>query len=411
MKLLDLIDKVIDITASMGYSENTWKFTYRNGRFSSVREFFGQRDVEDFSVPFAHEHIASIQQRYEDGELSYSNATHLKRKTCMLIEVYETGRLEWKRITKSKIEINAFFECVLFEYLASKEGVYSQENVIKTKSELLHFLGYLQHEKHYSDCVKLALRDIHDYVLYTRHRRAGRIDSLLSTTRNFIAYLKEENYIADDLTYALKMPSSKPRRILPGFTREEVQRILAQPDRNTAIGKRDYAILMLGKNTGLRKGDIIKISLTDIDWKYDILSIVQGKTGRQLCLPLEADTENAVIDYLQSGRPKSQFSTLFLRGIAPYQPLTPQGVSYLFWKYLRKAGINHVPGDGKSFHALRRSFAKWMLDGNIPLTTISQILGHKSVDSTYPYLAMDEKNLRKCALPLNELKCIKEGLC
>lgn len=411
MKLLYLIDKAIDMTKSMDYSEITWKFAYRNGRFSSIREFFAQHGEENFSVTLAYEHIAAIEHRYRNGELSYSNATHLKKKTYMLIELYETGELQWKRITKSKIEINPFFENILLEYLDSKEDVYSQNSIVAAKSELLYFLGYLQHEKHYDDFTLLSLRDMHDYVLYTRFRRAGRIDRVISTTRCFVVFLKERYYIGSDLSPALKMPSPKPRRVLPGFTHEEVQRILAQPDQSTTIGKRDYAILMLGKNTGLRKGDIINIHLTDIDWRHDTLLITQGKTGRKLRLPLNTDTENAIINYLQNGRPESHFSSLFLRGIAPHHPLTPQGVGYLFGKYLRTANINHVPGDGKSFHGLRRSIAQWMLDEEVPLTTISQTLGHKRVDSTYPYLSMDEKSLRKCALPLAGLECRKEGLC
>ncbi|MDR0794582.1 MAG: tyrosine-type recombinase/integrase [Tannerella sp.] len=101
---------------------------------------------------------------------------------------------------------------------------------------------------------------------------------------------------------------------------------------------------------------------------------------------------------------------LFLRHHAPYTKLSQQAITTLFTKYRTVAGVAHTEGDGKSFHGLRRSIASWMLEAEIPLTTISQVLGHRSMDSAKPYLSVDEKNLRKCSLSLDGINVSKEGL-
>jgi len=74
------------------------------------------------------------------------------------------------------------------------------------------------------------------------------------------------------------------------------------------------------------------------------------------------------------------------------------------------AGIEYAPYEGKSVHALRRSIASWMLESNIPLETISQVLGHKNTNSTKRYLSFDDNNLKKCALSLRGIEVTKEGL-
>lgn len=206
------------------------------------------------------------------------------------------------------------------------------------------------------------------------------------------------------------MHAQRTTQILKGFTREEVDRISAQPDRNTPIGKRNYAILLLGANTGLRIGDITNLKFADIDWSSDEVSIIQQKTGKRLILPLELETKNAIMDYIDSGRPKCRLTYVFLRHCAPYNMLSQQAVTVFFSRYRTSAGILTTPYDGKSFHGLRRSIARWMLEAEVPLTTISQVLGHRDLDSAVPYLSFDENRLRLCGLSLSGIEVTKDRL-
>lgn len=150
------------------------------------------------------------------------------------------------------------------------------------------------------------------------------------------------------------MPNGKTEKVLSVFTHQEVDKILAQPNRSSRTGKRDYAILMLGKNTGLRIGDIVELKLSDINWKKSELNITQEKTKTHLVLPLDKETENAIVEYILNGRPKIESPNVFLKSNAPYGQ-APQTIVVLFQRYsclaCRRNKIK--PLLRKSFHGLR----------------------------------------------------------
>lgn len=410
MKLEHLIDQVLVILNERGYAEETWRLAFRNGRFSSLRHFFETRGTDEFSTELANEYILEIQHIHENGQISYSRAAHLKKIARWFIEIYETGGLRLKSGMKSKIVINAYFESLMNHYLDFKGTFSSTSSIPGTKSEVLHFLGFLQHEKGYRNVSQVSRKDIQDFIIHARQRRKGRINWVIYTVKYFLLFLQGNAFIDDNLASALHMPVQKSHKILAGFSHDEVDNILAQPDRGTTIGKRDYAILLLGKNTGMRAGDIIHLNRSDIDWKNDQISVVQGKTGVPLTLPLNAETEAAIIDYIRYARPECDLPFLFIRQYAPHTALSRQCVTTMFIRYRAAAGISHTSGDGKSFHGLRRSIASWMLEKDVPLTTISQVLGHRQVNSANRYLSFDEKRLVKCTLPLCEIEVTVEGL-
>ncbi len=117
------------------------------------------------------------------------------------------------------------------------------------------------------------------------------------------------------------------------LTRDESERILVQPNRDKKIGKRDYAILMFGKYTGLRAGDVTCIKLTDIDWDNKTISITQSKNETPLVLPLNSETQEAILDYMQNSRPLSDSPVLFLRHNAPIHAMSTQCITRIFSKY------------------------------------------------------------------------------
>ena len=409
MKLEDLIDQVMAILETKGYTEDTWKLAFRNGRFSSMRQYFSERGTEEFDAALASAYIAEIHQKYENGQLSHSRAWHLKKLARWLIEFHETGDLSWNTGNRSRLVANQYFRGVLNDYLDFMHGQVSPSSLPSLKSEILHFMDFLQNEKNYSDFSGVSLKDVQEFISFTRRRRK-RVDHIMYAVRYFLLFLKDNDIIQADLSPALRHPAKKPQKLLSALTRDEADRVLAQPDRSTKIGKRDYAILMVGKYTGLRAGDVIRIKLTDIDWDSRTISITQSKNKTPLILPLNAETQDAISDYIQNSRPQSNSPVLFLRHNAPIQPLSRQAITIIFTKYRSAAGIDYDLCGGKSFHGFRRSIATWMLEADVPLTTISQILGHRRMDSTNRYLTMDEKNLRKCTLSLAGIEVTAEGL-
>ena len=165
------------------------------------------------------------------------------------------------------------------------------------------------------------------------------------------------------------------------------------------MGKRDYSIILLGANLGLRAMDIANLKLRDIDWRNGEIHALQQKTQEVLSLPLMPEVGEAVNEYILSGRPESNSEYVFLRHRAPFQKMH-DGVLIgdMFESYQKKAGIERKPFDGKGFHSLRRMLGREMAVSGIPVTTIAQVLGHSKTDSARQYISLDSEHLRECAL-------------
>lgn len=130
---------------------------------------------------------------------------------------------------------------------------------------------------------------------------------------------------------------------------------------------------------GLRAGEIEGLRLQDIDWRRDLLHIRRSKPGRPLRLPLMRDVGEAILTYLQKGRPKTKCRELFVRVQPPHTPLKSH-VSNTVTYYMRKAGIESVRTGA---HVIRHSFAVHLLRQGKPLKTITDLLGHRNPFTAY----------------------------
>ena len=188
------------------------------------------------------------------------------------------------------------------------------------------------------------------------------------------------------------------------FDKATVEKLLGSVDRSTPLGKRDYAMLLLAARYGLRSSDIRKLRLQDIRWREQRLVLIQSKTQQPLELPLLADVDHALAEYLRHGRPSCDAREIFVRHM---RPIAPFGDHNSHWavmaRALRGAGItNREPRRG--FHLLRHSLATHLLDGGVPLEVISDVLGHSSVETTRRYAQVDLTGLRSVALSETEVR-------
>lgn len=174
-------------------------------------------------------------------------------------------------------------------------------------------------------------------------------------------------------------------RIIPAFLEEEISDISAAVDPNTPIGMRDLAVILLGYGTGLRGADIIRLKLSDIDWRGQCASIVQSKTHQPLSLALNGAVLNAIADYVLYARPECSVPQVFVTVKAPYRKLS-SGFANMIDKYCEKAGVEKIPL--RAFHSLRRSFETVMASHGVPIETVSQMVGHKTIEEDKPYIDM-----------------------
>jgi integrase len=217
--------------------------------------------------------------------------------------------------------------------------------------------------------------------------------------RKFLRHLYQNGFTPENLSLAIPETVACRRIFREGFTSAETMRLLDEPDLGTDIGKRDYAIMLLATQTGLRACDIVNLKRESIDWRAKEIRIVQQKTGKLLSLPLETESGNAIAEYLLTARPESDLPYIFLCHVGVLRPINNRSASGIVTKYLRRAEIvSTVPRRG--FHSFRRSFGTRLLQNEIPLELLRQLLGHSKIDSAKPYLSVNEPGLKSCALGL-----------
>jgi len=156
---------------------------------------------------------------------------------------------------------------------------------------------------------------------------------------------------------------------------------------------------LLAAELGLRTGDIMRLKFENIDLTGKRISFVQHKTGIETVLPMSDELVLALADYIKNGRPKSDLNEIFLKSIAPYTAFRNTSSLYQrLQRYFPLSGIEIPPGTRHGFHALRSSLASNMLRVGTTMPVISNILGHRSVDTASVYLKIDIDGLRRVAL-------------
>jgi site-specific recombinase XerD len=230
-----------------------------------------------------------------------------------------------------------------------------------------------------------------------RLHHSKRAKVMTSALRSFLRYARYRGDISADLhacvpTVANWSMAGIPRTI----STSQVQSLLSGCDRQSATGRRDYAMLLLLARLGLRAGEVVDLKLDDLDWNAGTIRI-RGPAQRFDCLPLPADVGVALVDYLRRGRPACSARNVFIRSRAPRRALLgPSAVSCVVCRALRRAGIDS-PVMGA--HLLRHSLATQMLGRGASLGEIGEILRHRNTQTTTIYAKVDLVSLHALALP------------
>jgi integrase len=225
-----------------------------------------------------------------------------------------------------------------------------------------------------------------------RGRGVSSARQVVSALRCLLRYVRLEGLTGlalDDAVLSVAGWNPSPPR---GISPAAVRALLGSCDRRRPIGRRDYAILMLLCRLGLRGGEVVGLSLDDIDWRAGEI-VVAGKGGRRDRLPLPADVGAALVDYLRHGRPRVTTRAVFVRQIAPIRPLAGTGaLRRVLARACHRAGIPYA-----SPHRLRHTLASQMLAAGVSLGDIGQVLGHRGSVVTATYAKVDPQALRPLA--------------
>ena len=249
--------------------------------------------------------------------------------------------------------------------------------------------------------VKLSLLRAGDVVEFVQrkapclHRKRAKI--MTSALRSFLGFTRYCGDITLDLAAAVPAVANWSMTSIPrAISVHQVHQLLASINQCTAMGRRDYAIILLLARLGLRASEVAFLELENIDWNAGTLS-VRGKNGLRNEFPLPLDVGKAIAAYLQDGRPLSTCRRVFLRTRAPICGFRGAcGVGSIVRHSLQRAGIK-TPTYGA--HQFRHGLATEMLRQGASLGEIGDLLGHRHPQTTMIYTKVDLEALRELALP------------
>lgn len=275
-------------------------------------------------------------------------------------------------------------------YVRVERGL-SPNTVEAYRRDLQKFLHYCRNRK--LEPARVERSHLVEFLgqLYQRGLDARSVARHLVSVRSFYRYLQQEEIAAADPTLNLEAP--KVWRRLPGYlTLDEVERLLAQPDRSTPAGLRDAAMLELLYATGLRVSELVRVEVSDVQFEMGFLRCL-GKGSKERLIPIGKTALAALERYLAAGRPKlgrrPVSSALFLNQHG--RPLTRQG----FWKILRAYGRPAGIRTRLSPHRLRHSFATHLLERGADLRSVQLLLGHADISTTQIYTHVAQERLKQ----------------
>lgn len=390
MNIENICNLLLEALAEAGFNEGTL-FNYR-GVIHRFKAFCNERGLSEYTPEIGQAYADDVISR-RTGKFSKQRYFSQGRFARLLNSYYLTGTFDLSVMKRGRQEpdnknLKRFYQ----EYIAYLNARYSNDNTISFYGyEVCCLFRYLE---------SVGICGIDDIsaatvVGYLKTTKQSRQRAVLCGLRLYFTFIDR-----DDLFAVVDgMHAYRFKRIIPVLTDDEVSR-LQETIVSGSINNRDAAIILLGLSTGIRAIDLINLRLSNIDWNSETISFKQSKTGNPVCIPLTLAVGNAIARYLCEERPDTDNDYLFVRNLAPYDPLGGHSSCYVIVKNaFKKANISK---DARIFgmHMLRHNAASAMVRNEVPVSTIAAVLGHASTDTTDIYITTDAARLRECVLPM-----------
>jgi integrase/recombinase XerD len=285
-------------------------------------------------------------------------------------------------------------------YLAQVRG-FAPVTITRHRRSAAAFLAHLGSETSPRRIATLTAQDVEAFVRVIGQRLGRRsLHNAVAEVRNFLRFLAAAGEAPAGLHERIDTPRVYRQERLPrALPWDTVRAFLGLIDRTSLVGVRDYAIFLLIATYGLRASEVVGLTLDDLEWRARRFRVRQRKTGGVLWLPLTDEAGTAVLAYLQRGRltPTKPFRQVFLRCRKPVRPLTRTTLNQAASAWAIRGGL---PMPVHGVHCLRHSYAVHLLRLGTPLKTIGDLLGHRTMESTWGYLRLAIEDLREVALDL-----------
>jgi len=272
-----------------------------------------------------------------------------------------------------------------------EHGGNNRNTLLAYQNDLRQLCGYL--EKQGLECWKQATLDhITAYLLWMRDEqlfRPATIARKFAACKSFFGYLRAADIIDENPIAILKAPHVQ-KELPVVLNADQVSRLFEQVNQDTAVGKRDLAMLQLLYYTGMRVSELVALNISNVDFERAVVCCPgHGRSGHERLLPLPDYVVATLQSYLNESRPHllhdEMVVSLFLnhRG----EGLTRQGFWLIIKGYARRAGLVNITP-----HVLRHSFAILLLNDGVGLRCVQERLGHAHISTTQMYHQLVARN-------------------
>lgn len=417
LSLERLVTDALGEIKHLGYSRrsrNRYRATWQHLIEFSCRKGLGDQFSGELVARFLEEYRLTGEEIDMSGQ---GWRKHVVWGVSVLADFAENGRIERAFTDVEAIHLVPSMHNTLSDYVQyCKDRLQLRPGTLHERTiELTIFLNFL-HSRKARTLEQIQSMDLSEFLscradlpLVGKIRRdrwlqPKTVARIVSDMRSFLRFLTMRGILQKDLSADLpNIRVPRDAQIPSVWEQELVARLLEAVDRSSAKGKRDYAILLLACRLGMRAGDIRTLKLDQIHWGDSTIEVAQSKTSTPLRLPLTNEVGEALIDYLKSGRPQTEHREVFLKVNPPFDPFTGNNLHHIvtYWRLL--AGIRFRSPQKRGMHSLRHTLATRLLEKGTPLTTIAEILGHTSLESTRIYAKADVEALRSVALDPEEV--------
>lgn len=398
-ELIKLTKEQVDIYGYSDYTANVFTRVWEEFRLYSKKN-----DIIYYTEELMFAFIEEYCQHFSAPETAPASFDKM-RALNKLDEYYKYRMISAKKLlSRKKYNFSGCFENSIKEYLAYRKQTISNARIQSIKLYLERFCQYMN-GIYFTNISTLTSEHLIEFIDSCNVYTVSTVDATVTCLRHYISYLWDNGLIQKKLSYHMpKIRKNRESEIPSAYTVNEVNKLLACVDTDYSRGKRDYAMMLLASRLGLRSSDICSLQFSSINWENNQICFKQQKTKEPTCLPLLKDIGEAIIDYIKNGRPNSPEPYVFLREVPPYMRINNGSLHGIVDKYMKRAKIKIPIGKKHGPHALRHSLSTLLLENRVPLPIISEILAHKSTETTKIYLKIAEKQLLECALPVSVIE-------
>lgn len=367
----------------------------------SIYNYAISKGVTCYSAELAEQYMIekynlSIGEQFEDGSLT----PYLRNKVRALRAL--TDFMLHGFVPKEKqgeiIDWPVEYKDACLSYLEHYKSLgYENYAIRRQEVALCRFVNFLHSRK--IQINELNAEQLYDYFKTITHYSKSSLVAIRAVLVHSLDYFYENGFVSQQLSvFVPRVHYYAKAKLNKVWSEDEVISILTSIDTANPVGKRDYAIIAIAAEYGLRESDIIGLTISNFDWNKGLINLIQKKTGEPLILPLSERIGKAVIDYWMYGRPNTVADEIFVSHTLPYKRLGKSAVYQLFNKYAPNSGYRPKDNERHGIHTLRHSLASRLLEKGTPINIISNILGHVDSNETSTYLRIDVESLRTCSL-------------